>query len=793
MIVGMDFGTTNSGMALHDGEEVKLLPLDPTNLNPTIARTALYITNDHDITIGRAAIDRYFDHNAGRPVKLKKVWVGEVEVYGADMYYVTDVFAWVDILSPGRLFLSIKSGLSDAEYQGTMVGRFYYSLEKLIASYLSLTKIRAERQLDREISGVVLGRPVRFSEDPAADKLAEARLLEAARLAGYQDIFLQYEPIAAAYYYASTINEPQNIMVFDFGGGTVDITVMHLRNEGEHQVLATGGLPAAGDVFDRKVVRAKLPKHFGEGTRYGSPDRCLPLPAWIYELFSNWQTIIELQSPANRQILNEIAQTAEDKSGIEGLISLVANNYSLKMFDTIETAKRQLSNKMATVIRLEGPGFHVAEPLSRGEFEQIIHAETQKIADHIDDTVQAAGLSHAQIDAVIRTGGSSEIPVFKSMLISKFGRGKVHKINTFSSVASGLGIMAHGIASGAIRAEPRRSDITSLGLKSETDSDVVPINLDLLKLRMAASEIKEGTASRPVQGGLIILSTGGQIKVMPWKSTGEESGIVPFKQPPNFGIHQAMLISLDQALLLVTNRYRFLLTTPQRISELSQVGMSLGEFYQLKDEEVVSAIAPWNLIRDCLRIILATGQGFVRSYALAQMVENIESPASLIFDQPLPGSPKAVMGSNGDDYLLTFSDKGRASRMQTGRLRLQGQHIIKLGKGERLTSAITARPGDEVLLMTASGFGRRLPVEWIPESLDGKATGRSMISRTDLRAVELIKGSRTIWILTDTTILALDPDVIPEDREGVKKSYLLVEVKAGQQVIGLVSDFQDVD
>ena len=100
----------------------------PTNVNPTIARTALYITNDHDITIGRAAIDLYFAQNAGRPVKLKKVWVGEVEVYGADMYYVTDVYAWVDNLSPGRLFLSIKSGLSDAEYQGTMVGRFYYSL-----------------------------------------------------------------------------------------------------------------------------------------------------------------------------------------------------------------------------------------------------------------------------------------------------------------------------------------------------------------------------------------------------------------------------------------------------------------------------------------------------------------------------------------------------------------------------------------------------------------------------------------------------------------------------------------
>ena len=73
MIVGMDFGTTNSGMAVYDGRSVNIIPLDPANNNPRVARTALYITNEQQIYIGRDALNRYFEQNVGRPVKTKKV------------------------------------------------------------------------------------------------------------------------------------------------------------------------------------------------------------------------------------------------------------------------------------------------------------------------------------------------------------------------------------------------------------------------------------------------------------------------------------------------------------------------------------------------------------------------------------------------------------------------------------------------------------------------------------------------------------------------------------------------
>ncbi|MCA9919870.1 MAG: hypothetical protein KC445_18060, partial [Anaerolineales bacterium] len=136
MIVGMDFGTTNSGMAVSNGRSVTILPIDPANNNPRVARTALYITNEQQIYIGRDALNRYFAQNVGRPVKTKKVWIGEIEIRGADMHYVTDVYVYVDVFSPGRLLLSIKTSLRDSDYPGTVIGQHYYSLENLIALYL---------------------------------------------------------------------------------------------------------------------------------------------------------------------------------------------------------------------------------------------------------------------------------------------------------------------------------------------------------------------------------------------------------------------------------------------------------------------------------------------------------------------------------------------------------------------------------------------------------------------------------------------------------------------------------
>src|SRR5262245_44640374 len=253
----MDFGTTNSGIAAYDGQRLQLIPIDPANPNATIARTALYITNDREVYVGRAAIDTYYAQNLNRSVNIERVRVGEIVLTFAELpSFVRDVYIDKDVLSPGRLFVSFKTALSSLNYLGTVIGAHFYFLEDIIALYLYMAKRRAEAALQTDINRIVLGRPVRFAFDPNDDALARERLLKAAFRAGYEEVYLQYEPIAAAYHYESTIDREQIVLVFDFGGGTLDLSVLRLGNPKTREVLATGGVPIAGDVFDSKLARA---------------------------------------------------------------------------------------------------------------------------------------------------------------------------------------------------------------------------------------------------------------------------------------------------------------------------------------------------------------------------------------------------------------------------------------------------------------------------------------------------------------------------------------------------------
>jgi hypothetical chaperone protein len=795
LIIGMDFGTTNSGMATYDGKQVRLLPVDPASANPHVARTALYVTNDQSVTIGREAVNRYFDHNVGRPVKMKKVWVGEVEVYGADMFYIADVYTWVDVLSPGRLFLSVKSSLRDSEYYGTVVGGSYYSLENLIAVYLSLTRRRAEQLLGREIGEVVLGRPVRFSKDPDADSMAQRRLLEAAFRAGYEKVYLQQEPVAAAHHYAANTGRPQNILIFDFGGGTLDTTVMRLDSRRVREVLATGGIPVAGDVFDQRLVRATFPRHFGEGSHYGANHHRLPLPKWIYDIFSDWQKIIELQTPKTLKLLRDIAQSAEDRQGIEALISLVSNNYGLRMFDSAESAKRTLSSQESAQIQLHGPAFNVAENVTRAQFEQIIHAEIQAIDGHLDETVAASGLARQDIDAVIRTGGSSTIPAFQKMLIEKFGGDKLLAANTFSSVTSGLGIIAQAIEHGEMEAQPHLASEQQRVSNSAPGQKVPAVNLDLVLRRTAARE-KESAATAPErQSGLILLVDENLL----WTATlpaqmlenGEDSlalARAPISLPDNWlrdsGLRQAMVVgSLDEPLLLITSRYRFLLSTVRHLGELRELDLSLADYFRLRKDEQVCALGRWQEVKERSRMLLVTSRGYTRAYDVEKITEAIEGAVPFQFDRPLPGLAVAVLAVNDNDHVVICLDNGRAVRYCLGDIPLKGIQAIGWRVGERVIGARKIASGDHVVFLTENGYGKRMPAEWVPIPSKPNSRGRVMVARRPLYGLYSAEGGARLWAITPKRLLSLPADLLPLDAPGSTRSYRALKLAASETIL----------
>lgn len=762
MIVGMDFGTTNSGMGVYDGQELRRLPLDPSNENPRIARTALYITNQQDVFIGRQAVNRYFEHNIGRSVKLQKVWVGEIEVIADLVYFVQDAYVWVDVMSPGRLFLSFKTNLRDQEYTGTVIGQFFYPLESLVGLYLYVTRRRAEEILGQKITDVVLGRPVHFADDKEHDNLAQERLLRGAFQAGYEIVYLQREPVAAAYHYASLASGPQNILVFDFGGGTLDLTLMRL-GDGKRQVLATGGVPIAGDVFDQKLVRNRLPRHFGEGSHYG--DKTLPIPKWIYDTFSNWQTILELQSPDNKRMLQRIEQTAQRPREIRALNSLVSGNYGLQMFDVVERTKRDLSERFGGMIRLSGPDFDVMELVTRRDFENIIRPEYLRIERELDQTLSAAGLRPQQVDAVIRTGGSAEIPLFQQMLRQKFGADRVHSVDTFGSVTAGLSILAHGIEHGEIEARA----YTRADLKQQevivSRPNVSVVDLRLLKRRMQAQALAGEERQSPEEPLLVLLTGDNRLSARPLSSwQGAES--------PE-GLLTALAVLPDEPLLLVTSRYRFLLSSARQLMDLQALEQSLEELYHFTARERVFAVSRWPALKSRDRLLLATSIGYARSYPTDVIVPSIEAPVPLTFEQPLPGWPMAALGAAGDEQLVLLTDGGRGLRWPVAGVPGTGVQLLKRAGEEAIVAALMAQEDEQILLVTAGGYARRLPVSAVFQAPKTNHPGRVLISRGPVRAALTVRPEQPATLLTTTGLVAVDPASIPCETDTTRSHRLI--------------------
>lgn len=441
MRIGLDFGTTNSSAAVYDGQQVRLLDLDLVNNNSSIMRSTLFITREGVPFIGREAINRFTEGNVGREIEYQWRYVGETELTIGEVGTVMQaLYAVVDANAPGRLFQSLKSHLRDSGFDSTNVFGKKYSLEALIAVVLGIIRKNIEDEIGEEVTGMVVGRPVNYSEDPEVNQLAIARMSRACELANLDNVAFLPEPTAAALAYASTATREEHILVFDFGGGTLDVTVMRIDQFGAHEVLATDGVPVGGDLMDRRIVMGKLLPHFGAGATTG--PRKLPFPAVILDHLGEWQSIIDLTQPKYLEIIDEAIRTGDKPHELTMLRTLVRENYGLPMYEEVERAKIRLSNDRRTMIRMDVPGIQFEEPFERWDFHRLIGPDVRQVAACVDRAVEAAGITHAEIDVVLRTGGSSRIPRYVSMLAERFGEVKLREIDVYTSVASGLAIAA---------------------------------------------------------------------------------------------------------------------------------------------------------------------------------------------------------------------------------------------------------------------------------------------------------------------------------------------------------------
>ena len=203
------------------------------------------------------------------------------------------------------------------------------------------------------------------------------------------------------------------------------------------QVFASGGIPIAGSDFDRAIIQKRLLPHFGQGL-----EGLAPAINELIRTVPDWIALPDLSTPQTRQRLEDALQRGVGAARLKALQTLIFQDAAFSFYNQVELSKIGLSSQGVVEIRLLEKGLDLWELYCRAQFEKDIQEEYEQIEKFLRQTVAEAGLPPGQIDAVVTTGGSSNIPLFINLLGQMFGREKIKAADTFSSVTSGLAIRA---------------------------------------------------------------------------------------------------------------------------------------------------------------------------------------------------------------------------------------------------------------------------------------------------------------------------------------------------------------
>lgn len=467
---GLDFGTTNSSIAIEENGVGKVLAIDFEALDPRVIRSMLYffprklvyresidpkkieaqVFDPGDILyqgefrhlIGHKAIIQYLaDNKFRKPGITRKMLTGRMVAPGAGADEIPEYYYEVDY-GTGRLMQALKTALKSSLYQGSTIFGQHFSLEELISVFIKEIKHKADQDVGGDISEVVVGRPVHFLDDPQKDKIAQDRLEQSLKLSGFKNITFKFEPVGAAKQFLARSWSSQDdkqavVFVFDFGGGTLDTAIVE-KNEDEFRVLAADGVYIGGDLLNADILAAKLFPYFGSEALWGQHQ--IKVSSHIFDSLNSWYSIPSLNNPNTMNRLEEIKYINTDPGSIDRLIYLIKLNLGFDLYEAIEKAKKQLSSdQVANIFFKDGP-IDINIKITRLEFEKIIKERVAEIEKVIFKTLITAKLEPSEIDVVVRTGGSSLIPVFENLLVKVFGKNKIKQFETFTSIASGLSL-----------------------------------------------------------------------------------------------------------------------------------------------------------------------------------------------------------------------------------------------------------------------------------------------------------------------------------------------------------------
>jgi hypothetical chaperone protein len=443
MRIGIDFGTSNSsGFLFRDGklEVIKSKSADPSGILPSL----LYITRSFESFLGKEAALKYLIDNTGRPAIWQTYHAGVIQYWvGIDPepeLITEDIWLQEDIGAKGRLLQSIKTGLRSEHYVGTSIFGRFYTIQDLIALILREFRVAANETFGQNVDEILLGHPVKFHENPDKDKKSKAILRDAAKDVGFKDVHFMPEPIAAAYSYHISLNERHTALVFDFGGGTLDLAVVHIGGKQEPVVLSTEGVQIGGDDFDQRIMEKFLLKHFGHQKTY---ENDVYLPFNIYEHLLSWPRHPDLTRGWEYTQIRRAASVCKTRPEFKALLTLIDNKHGYNLFRTIESAKIALSKKRETILSFHVDDINIDEKITREAFSASIQDYCLNINQSLERVVKKANMLNGDIDFVLCTGGSSSVAAIQKLLTKRFGKKKIRQHDPFLGVSSGLAIAAN--------------------------------------------------------------------------------------------------------------------------------------------------------------------------------------------------------------------------------------------------------------------------------------------------------------------------------------------------------------
>ncbi|MEC9018170.1 MAG: Hsp70 family protein [Pseudomonadota bacterium] len=412
--LGLDFGTTNSVVALAGDGQSRLVDFVGARATGAVFRSALCFWHDEEAKGGLA-------HEAGP-------WA---------------IAEYMDYPEDSRFLQSFKSVAASPIFESASVFEKRIRFEDLGQMFLARMIAHAGGALDTRPERIIVGRPVEYAGSRPDEALARRRY--DAMFAGFgSDIYYVHEPLGAAFSYAGRLDRAATILVADFGGGTSDFSIVRVEAPGAARratPLGSTGIGLAGDRFDYRILDHLVLPMLGKGGGYRSFGKMLEIPRSYFADFADWSRLALMR---NRRTLDELARlqkAADDPVAIGRMMTVIEKELGYPLYDAVGALKRALSSQETATFRFSGGGLEIEQPVSRAQFETWIAPDIARIEATVDAALNKADVVPDAIDRVFLTGGSSLIPAIRRIFAARFGEARLASGGELTSIAHGLALI----------------------------------------------------------------------------------------------------------------------------------------------------------------------------------------------------------------------------------------------------------------------------------------------------------------------------------------------------------------